>query len=454
MDEDASGGAPYLSARPAGATAPHTSGHGPVAPGGPDAGHGDPMQQPTDREPTRGGGLARGTLAVAAGLGVAQVLGYALNLVAARALGPDSFGAFAALMGVVLIGNVVAIGLQAVGARRLAVLAPAPASGAARTVLREGLLGGVVVLAVTAALTPVLAAALDLGGWLPVLLVAAALLPLTVTGAQLAVAQGREAFTRLGLVYVCAGVGKSGGGIAGAVVTRDLTGALLGFALGAALGALAGRVVVAPMVHARAVALPRLTAETLHATHAMLALFVLTNLDVLLARAVLPAGQAGEYAVGSVVTKVAFWLPYFVTVVAYPRLARGGRRAAGVAVALVAVLGLLMTGATAALSGLVVAVAGGSAYVGLTPYVWLFALEGSLFAIVQVLLYGRLAHDDRRAVVAVWGAAALLTALALAVMPHTVPGIALSAVAAGSALTLVGLAALRRTGTGGIAQTG
>ncbi len=33
---------------------------------------------------------------------------------------------------------------------------------------------------------------------------------------------------------------------------------------------------------------------------------------------------------------------------------------------------------------------------------WLFALEGSAFALVQVLLYARLAAQDRKAVIAVW----------------------------------------------------
>ena len=57
---------------------------------------------------------------VAVRMAVANLLGYSLNLVASRLLGPIGFGALAALLGVVLIGNVAALGLQTVAARVLA----------------------------------------------------------------------------------------------------------------------------------------------------------------------------------------------------------------------------------------------------------------------------------------------------------------------------------------------
>ena len=57
---------------------------------------------------------------VAVRMAVANLLGYSLNLVASRLLGPIGFGALGALLGVVLIGNVAALGLQTVAARVLA----------------------------------------------------------------------------------------------------------------------------------------------------------------------------------------------------------------------------------------------------------------------------------------------------------------------------------------------
>ena len=58
---------------------------------------------------------------VVVGLAAGNGLGYLLNLVASRRLGPDGYGALAALLGVILVGNVLALALQAVVARRTVV---------------------------------------------------------------------------------------------------------------------------------------------------------------------------------------------------------------------------------------------------------------------------------------------------------------------------------------------
>jgi O-antigen/teichoic acid export membrane protein len=63
--------------------------------------------------------LASHTVLVAGALGIAQIAAYAVSVVAARALGPDGFGVLAALLGILLIGSVLAMGIQAVAARRL-----------------------------------------------------------------------------------------------------------------------------------------------------------------------------------------------------------------------------------------------------------------------------------------------------------------------------------------------
>jgi O-antigen/teichoic acid export membrane protein len=206
------------------------------------------------------------------------------------------------------------------------------------------------------------------------------------------------------------------------------------------LGAIAGRLVVIPLAAAPRARLDGFFSESAHATHALLALFVLTNIDVLLARALLDAEQAGIYGVGAVIAKVAFWLPQFVGVVAFPRFADDRRgRATIVSLAAVATIGLLVVAATAALPGLVVGFVGGSAYASLVPVAWLFAAIGATFALAQALLLTRLAIDDRKAVIAVWSAAVVLVALATLVLPQSVEGLAASALTAGLLLAAVGI---------------
>ena len=384
--------------------------------------------------------LARGTLVVAAALGLAQVLAYLVSIIAARALGPDEFGVLAALLGLLLIGNVVALGLQAVIARQIVTL-PLPDRGAAaHTAMRSSVVMALAVAGATLVISPALMWILQLTTWWPLLWVAATLLPLTWIGAQLGIAQGREAYGRLALVYAAVGVGRGIGGVAGAVVGQTATTTIIGIFLGTAAGAVVGRLAVTALSPAGHVRIEHLVGQVAHATHALLALFILTNIDVIVARALLDATEAGLYGVGAVIAKVAFWLPQFVGVVAFPRLA-DARRSRALLVTVVAVggLGAVVVVATALLPGLAVAIAGGPDYTALVPLAWLFAAIGALFSLAQALLLSRLAVDDRVAVIAVWGAIGVLLVLAVVVLPRTVGGLATSAAIAGGALVIAGL---------------
>lgn len=388
----------------------------------------------------RHGSIASHAVLVAVALGIAQVASYAVSVIAARTLGPDGFGILAALLGILLIGSVLAMGIQAVAARRLVQLDSSRRSGAARSMLRDGLVGGLAVAAATVVVSPLLVWLLRLDGWASILLAAATFIPLTWAGAEYGVAQGRESYRRLAAVYALVGLGRGIGGVIGAIAFATVVGTMAGLAIGTAVGAVAGRIVVAPLARRPRERLDHFTRESAHATHALLALFVLTNVDVLLARALLSAEEAGIYGVGAVIAKVAFWLPQFVGVVAFPRFADARRlRATLISLTAVAGIGALVVAATALAPSLVVGFVGGAAYTALVPLAWIFASIGALFAIAQALLLTRLAIDDRRAVIAVWASVVLLIGLASVVMPRTVVGLATSVLIAGSALALVGL---------------
>jgi hypothetical protein len=72
-----------------------------------------------------------------------------------------------------------------------------------------------------------------------------------------------------------------------------------------------------------------------------------------------------------------------------------------------AILGTSLIGAshiavTYFASEFVVNAIGGSGYAELYSEVWLFAIEGSLFAVLQVLLYGRIAREDTQVSILLW----------------------------------------------------
>ncbi|MGH2816002.1 MAG: hypothetical protein ACRDLC_12715, partial [Actinomycetota bacterium] len=83
--------------------------------------------------------LRRDALVLAVGMAVANAGNYGFNLVMAFLLGPEAYGALAALLALVLVGSVPGLALQAVVARRTALAGGAVWPGARWLVGRAGL---------------------------------------------------------------------------------------------------------------------------------------------------------------------------------------------------------------------------------------------------------------------------------------------------------------------------
>ena len=60
-----------------------------------------------------------GSSVIALAMAVMNVTTYGFTILAARILGPAEYGALAAVMGLLLVVNVLSLGLQATGARRV-----------------------------------------------------------------------------------------------------------------------------------------------------------------------------------------------------------------------------------------------------------------------------------------------------------------------------------------------
>lgn len=384
----------------------------------------------------------RGAVLVAIGLGIGQVLAYLLSLAAARSLGPDNYGIFGSMLALLMVGSVLALGIQAAGARRIVLAGDSERPSAGLGVIRSAAWASLGVAIATIVISPFITWLLHLDGPLAVILVALNLAPVTWSGSLLGVTQGRERNARLAAVYAVVGVGRALGGIIVVIATKSIVATLLAMAVGTFLAVAVSWFLTSPLVGHPASKLSNFRIDVVHATHALFALFVLTNLDVLLARHFLPAAQAGMYAAGAVVTKVAFWLPQFVATVAYPRLADHRRaQTLGKAAAAVAGIGILSVAFVALVPGLVVALIGGSAYDELTSEIWIFAAIGSVYALAQFLLYSQIAASKRAAIAVLWVATGALVALVW--MFHaSVLQIAVVVLSVASMLALIGVVEL------------
>ncbi len=350
---------------------------------------------------------------------VQNVGAYAFTLVAARLLIPSSFGALTALLGVILVANVGSLAVQTTTARRIAV-SPGSADRIAATATAVSLGMGAAVGGVLAVLSPFIADILQLDSAWPVVLCGAAVVPLTLMGALAGIAQGQHRWTTLSVVYITSGVGRIVFGTAALLISTTPTAAVAGIMVGAWLPIL----VCGRLLRTGGVAGGRPYAwEVLAGSHAMLAYLVLSNLDALLARVALDPHDSGLYGAGLILTKAALFLPQFVSIVAFPRLARArADRARRLATLAVAIVGACATAATAALSGLALVLVGGDQYAEVQPLLWLFALEGSLLAIVQLLVFDALARRSHGIVALLWVASAVAATLIL-VLPLHVAGV-------------------------------
>lgn len=359
--------------------------------------------------------LLGGGLMVAVALGIGQVMAYAQTLVATRALTPAEFGAFSALLALTLIGNTVALATQAVTARHIVGIPAPERRDETAAAWRTTIVVAVIVTAFWLVISPVIGVVLRLDSPASYLFLALGFLPLTLFGGALGIAQGHERHATLAGVYLSATVPKYLVTIGLLLTVATLGSAMFGLAVGASIGMVIAWVLVRGLWRGGQARHTTMLREIPGATYALLALFALTNFDIVLGRAFLTPDEAGQYGVGIIVAKMVTWLPQFVAVMAYARMvdARRGRTTL-VGLGIVSTIGLLCTLLVAMAPGLIVSVIAGPEYADMASLLPVFALIGACGAVLQFVVFGLVAIRDKNYIPVVWaGCLALVGAVAI-----------------------------------------
>ncbi len=347
---------------------------------------------------------------MALALGLMNVLTYALTVLAARRLGPAGYGTFAAVMALVLVLNILSLGLTAATARRIA-QSPDRVGLTARAGLAGAWTVGLPAAALVLVLVPALTRVVHADSWATLALLAPIVLILALIGSRVGVLQGMERWSLYSLVFITLGVTRLVAGWLGLDLTGTPLGVMSGVTAGFVVTLLATewavqRAHVPPWtgpVHRRAVV--GLLREGSSATSVLGGFLLLSTVDVLIAQARLGAQPAGLYAGGLILTKAVMFLPYFVSVLIFPRLARGGSvHLQRWGLAGVVGLGLLVAAASALLPTLTMTFIGGGRYVEVRTTLWAFAVLGTAFAGIQLLVNTALARRHTRVGWIVWGA--------------------------------------------------
>ncbi|MEY9908818.1 hypothetical protein ABIA35_005051 [Catenulispora sp. MAP12-49] len=432
--------------------------------------------------PRRGGRrTASAGLLVAVGTGVGNVLAYGFNLVLSRGLGPGGYAELGTLLSVFLIGTVPGLAVQAINARRLAVLADAPQPARAalvRGLRRRGLAVAAGVAAVFVALAPAIAALLPsvtVGGvaWTGVSLAAN-----TVFASYLGIAQGTSRFMTMTVLYLAAQGSRLAIGAVAASAQVSPTTVMAAQTAAWAFAAVAGRwllrgeaVAGAAVAGAEPGAAARQGAElpagpaaepawqeaeqsaarrdhhhgylpeVLRATGGLGGILLLTVLDTLLASRYLTDGDLGRYNTGALLARAAFFAPSFVAMLAYPRLARPveRRRALLVSLALTGGIGVLGVAIAGVGRDPLIGVAFGEKYAtpggfDLGAEGWVFTSVGALLALVNLALLDGVARRSHVVSAVVLGGIVLETTVIVG-FAHDSAGAIVTAAAACSLVT-------------------
>ena len=373
------------------------------------------------------GRIAREQLLVAGAQLASGVGNLVYALVAARLLEPRGFAQLAAFLGLYLLVHVPASSLTAASA-----LDPALARARRRRAVQIGLWG--------AALLAVLAFPLSGPAHVPagMLLALAAAIP---AAGWLALERGR--------LYGGEEHGRAAASLAIEPVIRLAVGVPLMLAVGAIGGAAAvvaggfGALLVARSGHApageAAPVAPAGGREAMWATLAFLALAIVQNQDVVLANALLPAGEAGRFAVLSTLGGAAAFATTTVPLVLLPRAARGEPHALATAIAATLLLGAGAVLVAAIVPASVMGAAFGARYASVAslavPYLGAMALLGLARVLVA---HGCATGRGRQAAMAV-GAVALGQTIGLLAAAGSAASIAHVTLAATCALALFAL---------------
>jgi O-antigen/teichoic acid export membrane protein len=247
-----------------------------------------------------------------------------------RALGPADYGALSALLGLLFVltipANALQMGVSAAVARAAARGEAPSMQGMLRRAAGYAALGGGATFAVLAAASGGIAAALHLDSRASVVAAGAVVIPWAMLPVLRGLLQGAQQPGRLGLSLAAEGVIKFAAGAGLVIAGAGLLGAIGGVALGAGGAALLTLALLQARLTVRrgtaAAGLRPLVSSVLPYAAAVGCFTVLTHADVVIARILLPARDAGLYAAASTGAKIVLYLTGALPLTLLPEVAR------------------------------------------------------------------------------------------------------------------------------------
>lgn len=358
--------------------------------------------------------LGRATTVMVGLVLAGSFMNYAASIIFSRLLSPASYGDLTALTAITVIAAVPIAAAQTIVAERIAVIFAAGAEGDARYLIRYAVahIGAIAlfVSAVYVACIPWIRPTFHLQTTGPLI----ALVPLLLLSFFLPVAygvlQGMERFTTLGIVMLAIATSRIVIGVPWTLAGGGAGGPIFGQAVGTLLALLACAYLLRPYLlrrgtgAARAGLRRRLDRRTLTAGGVFMGFALISSLDLLLAKLLLSAHAAGEYAALATIEKIVLFLPGAVAIVMVPNAATAkhtdgsNQRVLRIASLLVAATTLLAALPAGLAPHLVVRLMFGARYMKAAPGVLPIVCAGAALALLYLLVTYTVAIRDSRSV--------------------------------------------------------
>lgn len=327
--------------------------------------------------------------ALGVAMGVANAVGYLVVLLLSRSLGASDFGGYSALSAYGVLLSIPAGAFQVIIARRIAM----NRAGEVTSGLRATLLLSALATTITVVLAPVLAAAFHLSSLWAVVLLAAMLPGMLITGCLQGILLGSHRLPALASLYVVTAVTRLIAAFVAAAVHADVTGVMAAMLTANVLTVLVGGWLCRRELRALPTTGHALVREMLRSNSSLAAFIALTNVDVLLARHFLSPHESGGYALASTFARAIFWGTQFIALIVVPRMHRvDATRALLRATSLVVLIGLTGFAIVAINPRFWVTAAGGPEYAEYGPLALACVLLGIAWALAQLWLFSEMSR--------------------------------------------------------------
>lgn len=383
-----------------------------------------PVETPRFRRLSEGG-LTRGIAAIAReswllflAVSAANASNYVFHVSISRLLGPEDYGALGSVLGILTVLSIPLSAVQAAVAKGTAQVRSPLAEE--RSYSWVGPFGaafkaGLAIAVIMALLSPVVTAYLHLGSWATALLMSAYVVPAVLLAVTRGALQGEIRFKELAMASLFPVVIRLGAGLPIVALGGGVPGATLATVLGDVGGLALAMWLLARRQEIRlgldAVVRPFLK-EVAPVALGLLAMWVLIELDLIMARHYLPEDEAGNYAAAGLLARAVLFIPGAVSLIALPHFsvlgARGREAYRWLVVSSAAVVGLGVAAALvlSTMRGLAIGITFGSEFSPAAQFLPVLSLAMVGMGLANLMIFFHIAAESRVAHL-LWFAVAL-----------------------------------------------